>query len=89
MTTSSTDKPNWFAVSWLGQFLSSPAGRITRVAAGVAIIAVGLLAVGGTVGIILAAVGLVPLLAGVFDVCIFSALFGGPFRGAGVRACAR
>lgn len=89
MTISPADKPNWFAASRLGQFLSSGAGRVTRVAAGVALIAAGLLAIGGTVGIILAAVGLVPLLAGAFDVCIFSALFGGPFRGSDVRACAR
>ena len=86
MTTQTQSKPNRFAASWLGQFMASGAGRVTRIAAGVARIAGGLLAGGGTAGIILAAVGLVPLLAGAFDVCIFSALFGGPFSGSAIRA---
>jgi len=80
---------NWFAASRLAQALNSTAGRIVRITAGAALILGGLLAVGGLPGLILAAIGLVPLLAGSFDVCVFSALFGGPFRGAGVRACAR
>ena len=86
MTTQTQSKPNRFAASRLGQFMASGAGRVTRIAAGVALIAGGLLVVGGTAGIILAAVGLVPLLAGAFDVCIFSALFGGPFSGSAIRA---
>ena len=90
MTTQTQQKPNWFAASRLGQFLASSAGRLTRIVAGVALIAGGLLAVGGTAGIALAAIGLVPLLAGAFDVCLFSALFGGPFSGAAIRAiCGR
>ena len=87
--TSTTEKPNWFAASWFGQCMSSTRGRIGRVVAGLALIVGGLFVIGGTAGIVLAAVGLVPLLAGAFDVCIFSALFGGPLRGSGVRACAR
>ena len=89
MTTTTTKKPNWFAASWFGQCLSSTKGRIGRVAAGLALIVGGLFVLGGTAGMVLAAIGLVPLLAGAFDVCIFSALFGGPLRGSGVRACAR
>ena len=87
MTT--TKKPNWFAASWIGQCMSSTRGRIGRVVAGLALIVGGLFAVGGAAGIALAAIGLVPLLAGAFDVCLFSAVFGGPLRGANVRACAR
>jgi hypothetical protein len=87
--TTITKKPNWFAASWLGQCLSSTRGRIGRVVAGLALIVGGLFALGGAVGIVLAAVGLVPLVAGVFDLCLFSALFGGPLRGSSVRACAR
>ena len=87
--TTTTEKPNWFGASWFGQCMSSTRGRIGRIVAGLALIAGGFLAIGGTVGIVLAAVGLVPLLAGTFDVCIFSALFGGPLRGSDVRACAR
>ncbi len=87
--TTTTEKPNWFAASWFGQCMSSRIGRVGRVVAGLAIVAAGILAVGGTVGIVIAAIGLVPLLAGAFDVCVFSALFGGPLRGSEVRACAR
>lgn len=86
MTTHTQQKPNWFAASRLGQFLASGAGRLTRIVAGAALIAGGLLAIGGAAGIALAAIGLVPLLAGAFDVCLFSALFGGPFSGAAIRA---
>ncbi len=84
-----TEKPNWFAASWFGQCMSSRIGRIGRFVAGLALVAGGLLAIGGTAGIIIAAIGFVPLLAGAFDVCVFSALFGGPLRGSEVRACAR
>jgi hypothetical protein len=91
MTTTSTDtkKPNWFAASWFGQCMSSTMGRIGRIVGGIGLIAIGLLALGGVAGVAIAAVGLVPLLAGLFDVCVFSALFGGPLRGSDVRACAR
>ncbi len=65
-------------------FMASPAGRLTRVIAGIVLIAVGLV-LGSTLGIILAVIGLVPLLAGIFDVCIFSALFGGPLSGKEIR----
>lgn len=84
-----TEKPNWFAASWFGQFMSSTAGRIVRVVAGVALIAGGLAVIGGTIGLVVAVIGLVPLLAGALDVCVFSALFGGPLRGSEIRACVR
>lgn len=89
MTIQYDKKPNWFAASWFGQFMASGMGRATRIVAGVALIAGGLLAVGGTTGYIIAAVGLVPLLTGAFDVCVFSRLFGGPLSGPAIRACAR
>lgn len=84
--TSTQTRPNRFASSRLGQLLASTAGRVARIVAGIGLIAGGLLAVGGTAGIVLAAVGLVPLLAGAFDVCVFSALFGGPLSGPAIRA---
>lgn len=68
------------------RFMASPAGRLTRIVAGAALIAWGLLGLGGTVGVLVAIVGLVPLLAGTFDVCVFSPLFGGPFKGPEIRA---
>ncbi len=67
------------------KFMVSPAGRLIRAIAGIALIVVGLLIVKGTVGIVLAVVGVVPLAAGVFDLCIFAPLFGMPFSGGKVR----
>ena len=87
--TATSDKPNWFAASWFGQCMSSRVGRIGRVVTGAALVLAGLFAIGGTLGLVIAAIGLVPLFAGALDVCVFSALFGGPLRGSGVRACAR
>jgi hypothetical protein len=89
MTTQAHQKPNRFAASRLGQFMASGTGRAIRIVAGIALIAGGLLATGGTAGIIMAAIGLVPLLAGTFDMCVFSALFGGPLSGTAIRACVR
>jgi hypothetical protein len=67
-------------------FMTSAAGRWTRIIAGLVLIAAGLFAVGGTGGYILAAVGLLPLLAGVSDFCVFAPLFGFPLGGAACRA---
>ena len=67
-------------------FLASSAGRIGRIIAGVVLIALGLLAIGGAAGIIVAVIGLAPLAAGVFDFCIFAPLASLPFNGAALRA---
>jgi hypothetical protein len=67
-------------------FLASPVGRWTRALAGLALIAIGLLSVGGVPGYVVAIVGLVPLAAGVFDFCVFAPLFRLPFIGAQLRA---
>jgi hypothetical protein len=68
------------------KFMVSTAGRIVRALAGIALIAWGLLGLGGTVGYIVAIIGLVPLLAGVLDFCVFAPLFGYPFSGKTARA---
>lgn len=67
------------------QFMASMNGRILRAVAGLALVLVGLLVVQGTGGTILAIVGLIPLAAGLFDFCVFSALFGGKFWGKDIR----
>jgi hypothetical protein len=67
------------------QFLAGPAGRLVRAVAGVVLIVVGIAVVGGVGGWILAIVGLVPLVAGVFDWCFFAPLFGLPFLGPRLR----
>ena len=46
------------------KFMASPAGRITRIVAGIVLIVLGLFVIHGVGGIILAIVGLVPLVAG-------------------------
>ena len=66
-------------------FLASPVGRIVRIVAGLALILVGLLVLEGLVGWIVAIVGLVPLLAGLLDRCVFAPLFGLPFDGPRLR----
>ena len=62
-------------------FMSSTAGRALRIVAGLALIVIGLAVVGGTGGVILAVVGLVPLLAGAADVCLFGPLLGSDLHG--------
>jgi hypothetical protein len=68
------------------KFLASSAGRITRIVAGLVLIALGLLVVHGVGGTVLAIVGLVPLVAGLFDFCVFAPLFGAPLSGKKIRA---
>jgi len=65
--------------------MASWAGRIARIIAGLALVLIGVLALGGLWGWILAVVGLVPLFAGVFDRCVFAPLFGLPFDGPSLR----
>ncbi|MDZ7631956.1 MAG: DUF2892 domain-containing protein [Gemmatimonadaceae bacterium] len=74
-----------FASSGFSQFMASPAGRILRVVAGAGMIAGGI-AADSNLGTGVAIAGAVPLLAGTFDVCVLSPLFGGPFRGKDIRA---
>jgi hypothetical protein len=61
------------------QFMASTFGRALRIIAGLVLIGIGLWVLGGTWGIVLAVVGAVPLVAGIFDFCVFAPLFGGPF----------
>lgn len=67
------------------KFMASKTGRITRIVAGAALIVWGLLGLTGTTGIIVAVIGLVPLLAGLIDVCVFAPLFKNPFKGSEIR----
>ena len=70
----------------LFSFLASMSGRVVRIVAGIVLVALGLLVIGGTAGYIIAVIGLLPLAAGVFDFCIFAPLAGLPFNGAALRA---
>jgi hypothetical protein len=70
-------------------FMASMAGRWIRIIAGAVLIVVGLSWIPEPWGIIVAAVGLVPLLAGLFDFCVFAPLFGCPMSGPKIRAGGR
>lgn len=67
------------------RFMASPAGRALRIAVGAALFVIGLVAVQCTAGIVLALAAMVPLVAGMFNLCLFAPLFGGPLRGADIR----
>ncbi len=71
-------------------FMSSPTGRLLRVVVGLLIVGVGafLATIAGsvTLGIVLMVVGLLPLVAGLLDFCVFAPLFGAPLSGRAVRA---
>jgi hypothetical protein len=66
--------------------MASTTGRITRIVAGIVLIAWGLMGLGGIAGIAVAIVGAVPLLAGLLDFCVFAPLFGCPLSGPQIRA---
>jgi hypothetical protein len=68
------------------RFMASPAGRILRIVAGSAIIAWGMLAIGGDSGMLIAAVGTLPILTGALNICVVGPLMGAPFSGSKVRA---
>lgn len=65
-------------------FMATTLGRVTRVVAGLILVVIGL-ALGGAWWI-LAVIGLVPLLAGAFDVCLLAPMFGAPLRGSELRS---
>jgi hypothetical protein len=69
----------------LFKFLANNNGRLTREVAGIVLILLGIFVIHGTAGWIIAIIGVVPLLAGLFDVCVFAPLFGLPFSGDALR----
>ena len=75
-----------FPQTAFAQFISSPAGRIVRIIAGLALIGWGYTMSGQTAGLVLMGVGVIPLVAGALDLCLISAILGGPIAGAAIRA---
>ena len=65
-------------------FMASRSGRWTRMLAGAGMM-LGGLASGSPKGKWLALAGVVPLLAGAFDVCLFGPFFGLPVKGEAIR----
>lgn len=66
------------------KLMASPFGRIIRVIAGLAIIAWGLIGIGGSNGYIVAAIGILPILTGMLNICIVAPLLGSPLSGSKV-----
>lgn len=62
------------------RFMARPIGRGIRIVAGGALIGAGA-ARGGTAGLALAVVGVVPILAGALNLCLLAPIVGAPFRG--------
>lgn len=62
-------------------FMQSMTGRILRIVVGVALIAIGLLVVKDVWGIVIAVVGLVPLIAGLGGICLVAPLLGFTLKG--------
>lgn len=66
-------------------FMASRNGRIVRIVVGAILVVWGFFGLGGTGGVILGIVGLVPLLAGILDYCVLAPLFGNPIKGTDIR----
>jgi len=69
----------------LARFMAQMPGRLIRIIAGIVLIVVGLFVLGGTNGeaggIIVAVIGILPILAGVFNFCLIAPILGAPFSG--------
>ena len=67
------------------RFMVTRMGGILRIVVGLVLIVVGICWGHGVVGYLMVIAGLVPLVAGVFDKCVFAALFRLPMDGAALR----
>ena len=57
-------------------FMRSWAGRLIRIAAGALLMWYGMTQMTGTAGLLVAALGVAPIAAGVFNFCLIGPLFG-------------
>ena len=69
----------------LVSFMASAAGRLLRIVAGSGLIAWGMLGIGGSDGMVIAAIGVVPILTGTFNICVLGPLLGAPLSGSKAR----
>lgn len=66
-------------------FMASTTGRIVRVVAGIILIGLGLFVMESPGGWIVAIIGVVPLAAGLLDVCLVAPLLGAALSGKRIR----
>ncbi len=78
-----------FNRSWFSRFINSQAGRVFRLVAGTGFLVVGYLFRDHPLGVISMVFSILPLSAGGFDLCYFSAVLGGPLSGAKIREAQR
>lgn len=64
----------------IAALMATPAGRLVRVALGIALIIAGIM-LGGAGGWIVATIGLVPIAAGTANVCLVAPILHAPFKG--------
>jgi Zn-dependent protease len=76
-----TSQPTIDESSAFARFMASGYGRVVRLGLGIALVAVGLTLVPQPAGLAVAAFGLVPIAAGVFNLCPVAPLWGGHFFG--------
>jgi hypothetical protein len=60
-------------------------GRLLRIVAGIAIMLTGWFHFQNPIGYAMMVIGIIPVSAGVFDVCILAPLFDSPFNGDEIR----
>lgn len=75
--------------SAFARFMASGYGRLTRLGLGIVLVAVGLTVLPQPWGLTAAMVGLVPIAAGVFNLCPIAPLWGGHFVGSRYRLSGR
>jgi len=68
------------------KLINSTAGRLLRIVAGIVMIGLGFFAIGGTAGLVVAAIGVIPLAAGIFDLCLLAPVLSVPWGGTKIRA---
>ncbi len=74
-----------FNQTGFSRFVNSAAGRVFRLAAGASFLLVGFAYRHHAFGVLSMAWSVVPLTAGVFDLCHISGVLGGPFSGRIIR----
>jgi hypothetical protein len=70
----------------LPKFMASPAGRIPHSVAGIVLVLLDQLVMHGVGGMVVAVIGLLPMVTGLFDFYSIAPFFGNPKSGAMIHA---